>query len=134
MFRAGSEGRLLEQAISLAYPVGDIVLITIVIYTALQVRHHGASQSVSLPLVGTGLVAFAVADSGFSYLTAVGAYSSGNGIDIGWFIGYALILVAALRPSRQVDVDEADEAEEDARLAARPLGALFPRRPSSWPC
>ena len=123
VFRAGSEGRLLEQAISLAYPVGDIVLITIVIYTALQVRHHGASQSVSLPLVGTGLVAFAVADSGFSYLTAVGAYSSGNGIDIGWFIGYALILVAALRPSRQVDVAEADE---DARLAARPLGALFP--------
>ena len=117
-----SEGQLLEQAISLAYPVGDIVLITIVVYTALQVRHHDAPQLVSLPLVGAGLVAFAVADSGFSYLTAIDAYNSGNGIDIGWFLGYALILVAALRPGAGAHVN-IDELE---RLATRPPGALFP--------
>lgn len=124
VFRAGSEGMLLEQAISLAYPIGDTVLITIVIYTALQVRHQGASPpAVSLPLVGTGLVAFAIADSGFSYLTAIGAYSSGSGIDIGWFLGYVLILVAALRPAARFDsIADVD----DDRLAAPPRGALLP--------
>ena len=56
---------------------------------ALQVRHH-RRVAVRLPAAGgTGLVAFAVADSGFSYLTTIDAYSSGNGIDIGWFLGYA---------------------------------------------
>jgi diguanylate cyclase (GGDEF)-like protein/PAS domain S-box-containing protein len=122
VFDASSEKQLLEQAISLTYPLSDIVLITIVIYTALQVRHHGGSQSVSLPLVGTGLVAFAVADSGFSYLTAIDAYMSGNGIDIGWFIGYALIVVAACRPSAELT----DRVDRDQRLATRPPGSLVP--------
>ncbi len=128
IFEAGNGMRLLDQTILLAYPIGDVVLITIVIYTALQLRHHGASQSgsVSLPLVATGLVAFAVSDSGFSYLTAIGAYSSGNGIDIGWFAGYALILVAALRPETEREEAEAALGVEDDRLAAKPLGALLP--------
>ncbi len=122
VFSAGTRGKVLEQTISLAYPVSDIVLITIVFYTALQVRHLGASSNVSLPLVGGGLVAFAVADSGFSYLTAINAYSSGNGIDIGWFTGYALVIVAAIRPSAELDT----KVDEDERLATRPPGALFP--------
>lgn len=123
VLHAGNEDKTLQQAISLAYPIGDIVLLTIVIYTALQVRHYGVSQSVSLPLVGAGLVAFAVADSGFSYLTAVEAYSSGSAIDIGWFVGYALILLAALRPGARLDATKGDEHEG---LATRPLGAFLP--------
>ncbi len=128
VFRAGSGGRVLEQTILLAYPIGDVVVITIVMYTALQVRHRDSVQSVSLPLVGTGLVAFAVADSGFSYLTAVGAYSSGSGIDIGWFIGYALILVAALGPVKPGDraANGQDDPEADDRLSSRPQGSLLP--------
>jgi diguanylate cyclase (GGDEF)-like protein/PAS domain S-box-containing protein len=123
VFRAGNGLGPLTQAISLTYPSSDIVLITIVVCTALQVRRHGGSQLVSLPLVGTGLVAFAVADSGFSYLTAEDAYHSGNGIDIGWFMGYVLILLAALRPGAQHHVTAIDE---DKGLATRPLGALLP--------
>ncbi len=119
ILRSASESQLLEQAISLAYPVGDVVVITIVLYTALRVRQCAVKPPVSLPLVGTGLVAFAVADSGFSYLTATNAYRSGNGIDIGWFVGYALILVAAIRPSM------ARDTAEDGQLRA-PLGTLFP--------
>ncbi len=122
IFRANSTVELFERTITLAYPVADIVLITIVLYTALQVRSHGASQSVSLPLVGAGLVAFAVADSGFSYLVAIDSYKSGNGIDIGWFLGYVLIVVAAQRPVAQSD----DRIERGERLATRPPGALFP--------
>jgi diguanylate cyclase (GGDEF)-like protein/PAS domain S-box-containing protein len=123
VFRAGSETRLLGQVISLAYPISDIVLITLVIYTALQVRQKGARLSLSFPLVGVGLVGFAVADSGFSYLTAVERYRSGSVIDIGWFLGYALILVAALRPQTLLTTASPDD---EARPVGQPLGALLP--------
>ena len=50
----------------------------------------------SLPLIGAGLVALAVADSGFVYLTASESYASGGLIDTGWFFGYLLILGSLL--------------------------------------
>ncbi len=123
VFRAGGESALLGQMISLAYPIGDVVVITIVIYTALlQVRQRGAGRAVPLGLVGTGLIAFAIADSGFSFLTSKDAYVSGNGIDIGWFIGYALIGVAALRRPAEV---EAETTSTD-QAPRQPLGTMLP--------
>ena len=120
----------LAQAISLAYPAGDTVVITIVIYTWLRARHSRQRLPVSLPLVGTGLVAFAVADSGFVYLTTSGAYSSGSLIDIGWFLGFALMLLAALRRGagrRQArQADATDSAVSSARSC--------PMRPSRRRC
>jgi diguanylate cyclase (GGDEF)-like protein/PAS domain S-box-containing protein len=104
-FRAGGDD-VLTQAISLAYPVGDVAVITIVIYSWSRSRQLTEPLPVSLPLVGTGLVAFAVSDSGFTYLTTSGSYSSGSIIDIGWFAGFALLLLAALRrPAEGPGVD-----------------------------
>ena len=120
IFRAGSDSELWAQVISLAYPVGDVVLITIVIYTALRIRQGFERLPMSLPLVAVGLVAFAVADSGFS-LTALGKYSSGNGIDIGWFVGYSLMLLAAVRPASTTDGN--DDLVVDLKA---PMGTLFP--------
>ena len=133
VFRAGSDSQLLAQAISLAYPIGDVVVITIVVYTALQVRQNRSRLPVSLPLVGTGLVAFAVADSGFSYLTTLDAYNSGNGIDVGWFVGYALILLAALRdPDRSARTPTTRCSAQPARHAP-PLRRRDPRaRSRRW--
>jgi diguanylate cyclase (GGDEF)-like protein/PAS domain S-box-containing protein len=113
-------GDVASQVISLAYPVSDIVLITIVVYTWMRARHRGASLPVSLPLIGMGLLALSVADSGFVYLTTSGAYSSGNWIDLGWGAGFCLLLLAALRPGEE---DTELEGEEEA---SRPLGNLLP--------
>ncbi len=88
----GGGDTLLVQLISLAYPIGDVIVITLVLYTWLRARHLHRKLPVSLPLVGSGLLAFAVADSGFTYLTTIGAYSSGSLIDIGWFAGFVLLL------------------------------------------
>jgi diguanylate cyclase (GGDEF)-like protein/PAS domain S-box-containing protein len=118
VFRAG--GDLLTQMISLAYPAGDVVVITIVIYTWLRARQLNRRLPVSLPLTGTGLLAFAVADSGFTYLTTAGIYSSGSLIDLGWFLGFALMLLAALRETGQ------DEERREDHVAVRPLGNLLP--------
>ena len=119
VFRAGADG-LAAQAISLAYPISDVVVITIVVYTWLRSRHLARRLPVSLPLVGSGLLAFAVADSGFAYQATQGLYSSGSAIDLGWFFGFVLMLLAALR--RQPPAAEPREEE----LETRPLGNLLP--------
>jgi diguanylate cyclase (GGDEF)-like protein/PAS domain S-box-containing protein len=113
-------GTVSSQVISLAYPVSDIVLITTVVYTWMRARHRQAVLPVSLPLIGVGLVALAVADSGFVYLTTSGSYSSGNWIDLGWGAGFCVLVLAALRPG-----EEAADAEVE-EVAARPLGNLLP--------
>jgi len=118
VFRSG-EDNLLTQAISLAYPVSDVVVITIVLYTWLRARQQHALLPLSLPLVGVGLLAFAVADSGFVYLTTIGGYSSGSIIDIGWFVGFALMWVAALRSAGA-------DTSTDSPAIAKPLGNLLP--------
>jgi diguanylate cyclase (GGDEF)-like protein/PAS domain S-box-containing protein len=119
VFHAGT-GAFLSQAISLAYPMGDVVIATIVLYVYLRSRHLGRAHGFPLGLIGAGLVAFAVADSGFVYLTATGAYASGALIDLGWFFSFALILLAAARPPRAVDADE------DERSDGRSLSLLLP--------
>jgi diguanylate cyclase (GGDEF)-like protein len=94
VFRAG-EGSVLEQAIALAYPLGDVVLVTFVLVVVARIRVGGAP----VLLLAAGLLSLAVADSGFAYLTQEGAYRTGVPSDAGWFAGYLLVAVAARRPA-----------------------------------
>jgi diguanylate cyclase (GGDEF)-like protein len=94
VFRAG-EGGVLEQAIALAYPVGDVVLATIVFVVVARIRVGGAP----VLLLGAGLLSLAVADTSFAYLTQEGSYSTGSLSDGGWFAGYLLVAAAARRPA-----------------------------------
>ena len=108
LFRAGGDD-LTSQVISLAYPIGDVVVGTIVLFVLARARMGRGTRGTPLPLLGGGLVAIAVADSGFVYLTASGSYSSGALIDAGWFLGYLLILLAARKPEdEEVDEDETE--------------------------
>jgi diguanylate cyclase (GGDEF)-like protein len=93
VFRAG-EGSVLEQAIALAYPAGDVVLATIVFVVVGRARAGGAP----VLLLGAGLLSLAVADTGFAYLTQQGTYRTGVPFDVGWFAGYLLVAAAARRP------------------------------------
>jgi diguanylate cyclase len=94
VFRAG-HGSVLEQAIVLAYPVGDVVLATIVVVVVARIRVGGAP----VLLLGAGLLGLAVADTSFAYLTQEGSYTTGAVSDVGWFAGYLLIAAAARRPA-----------------------------------
>jgi diguanylate cyclase len=93
VFRAG-QGSVLEQAIALAYPAGDVVLVTIVFVVVARIRVGGAP----VLLLGAGLLSLAVADTGFAYLTQEGVYRTGSPTDVGWFAGYLLVAAAAWRP------------------------------------
>ena len=94
----GGSGTFFAQMLSLAYPIGDVVIVTIVVYAILRARQTGRTVPPPLLLVGIGLVSLAIADSGFTYQTATGSYYSGAPIDTGWFAGFLLILLAARSP------------------------------------
>ncbi|MEU4242168.1 EAL domain-containing protein [Actinoplanes sp. NPDC026619] len=103
----------------LAYPLGDVVIITIVLYMLAQQRRHGRVFG-SLVLIAGGVGAFAVSDICYAYLSLTRSYRSGDVLDIGWFAGFALILLAAMRPLPPRH-DGADPAESN-----QPIGILLP--------
>ena len=87
--------------IGLAYPVGDIVTITVLL---IAVRRATKAQVGRILLLIGGLASIAVADSAFTYLTANGTYGSiGSVLDIGWVIGYLLIALAPLWPAPAIE-------------------------------
>jgi hypothetical protein len=88
------QGSALKQTLSLAYPASDVIMVSLVIILFARAGTQGRG---SLVLVMAGLVAFAVADSAFSYLTAVNSYGNGSFLDTGWVAGYLLIGLGALR-------------------------------------
>jgi hypothetical protein len=83
---------LVAQVISLAYPMSDVVLVSLVV---ILLARSGVRGRGSLGLVMTGIVAFAVSDTAFAYLTEVHQYSGGSVLDAGWVAGYLLIGLGA---------------------------------------
>jgi hypothetical protein len=92
LYRA-HQGGLLKQTISLAYPMSDVVMVTLVV---ILIARGGRPVRVQLALVMAGVLAFAVADSSFTYLTEVNSYTGGSFLDTGWVVGYLLIGLGAL--------------------------------------
>ncbi len=91
------DGDFFSHTISLLYPIGDVIVVTIVLYVVLRARQSRARVPAYVWLIGAGLLAMAFSDSGFTYLTATNTYSSGSLIDIGWFCGYVLVLLASFQ-------------------------------------
>jgi len=114
---AGADSAL-ALFISLWYPMGDVVLVTIVMFMVARSRQNGA-MPIPLALVGTGLITFSISDSGFAYTTIVKTYASGAVLDLGWFLGFLLIMLAAVRPAPP-PIPDAQAAD------MRPLGVLMP--------
>jgi diguanylate cyclase (GGDEF)-like protein/PAS domain S-box-containing protein len=106
--------------VSLAYPLGDVVMLTMVLYMLALQRRHGSTFA-SLALVGVGIGAFAASDIGYAYLNLIGKYASGGVTDIGWFVGFSLILVAARKPVTA----EIDEDDQDI-ISMQPVGVMLP--------
>ncbi|TAN33881.1 PAS domain S-box protein [bacterium] len=101
---ADTEDPFVERVIDLAYPVGDILIGTVLI---LAIRRASNQQQGRMLLLLGGLAANSLADSAFAYLTATGNYGAiGSVLDAGWVIGYLMIALAALWPSGRVDVTE----------------------------
>ena len=91
VYEAGASSRL-ALVVSLAYPISDVVLLTV---AAVVLVKAGTTQRLALTLLTVGMACIALSDSTFSYLASRGDYTSGNPIDIGWAAGLLFITVAA---------------------------------------
>ena len=106
--------------VSAAYPVGDVVVLSMVV---MLLARDGAGRR-PLLLLGLGLGGMAIADSGFTYLTSVGDYHTGDVIDLGWFAAFALIAIAALSVPR--------ELTRPVPAEARPVASYLPFIPPAF--
>jgi signal transduction histidine kinase len=85
------------KILDLAYPVGDILIGTILI---LAIRRAHQQQAGRMAFLLIGVASYSVADSAFAYLNAQGTFGAvGNVIDTGWFLGFLMIALAATYPT-----------------------------------
>jgi diguanylate cyclase (GGDEF)-like protein len=112
VYEAGGASRF-AVGLSLAYPVSDVVVVTVAL---LVVGRAQTRQRTTLVLLLVGNVLNALSDSAFVYLNAHEAYNSGNLIDIGW-IAALLALSSAALVSRQASHVEEQEAEMPSRAS-----------------
>jgi diguanylate cyclase len=92
----GSNQDLFSKTFALTYPVGDILIGTVLI---LAIRRAAGQQKGRMAFLLCGVAAYSIADSAFAYLTAQGAYGAvGSVLNTGWFAGFLLIALAAVYP------------------------------------
>ena len=86
------ESGLLGFSINLAYPCGDVVVLTMVLLgTSRRVDHRS-----SLAAVAVAMALIAISDGFYAYLSSSGEFDSGSVIGLGWTAGFGLISCAAL--------------------------------------
>jgi PAS domain S-box-containing protein len=90
-----SNETVITKLMNLAYPMGDILIGTVLI---LAIRRATNQQRGRMLLLLGGLAANSLADSTFAYLSNSGSYVAGDFLDTGWVLGYLMIAVAALWP------------------------------------
>lgn len=92
--------------VAVAYPFGDVVIAFPIV---LVVCRMPTGDRLPLWCLLSGLLALALSDSVYAYLTQVQGYETGSLIDTGWFAGYLAIAVGAFcsdaRPVAALEVD-----------------------------
>jgi diguanylate cyclase (GGDEF)-like protein len=96
------QGTPLAVATDLAYPLGDLVTLALVIGVfALTGWRPGRAWT----LIGIGLAALVTADCLYAYQAAHGTYVSGTMLDALWPAATLLVASAAWQPPRTVSID-----------------------------
>ena len=80
------------MAVSVAYPLGDMVLL--VGLASLLFRAVRAGLRLPLSLVGAGLLGFVVTDLIYGWITLHGSYAGGDLVDAGWMLSLAFFALA----------------------------------------
>ena len=103
-----THGSRLVVLTNMAYPVGDILLLAVIVFVFSVTRWRpGAAWA----LIAAGLLVNTVGDGVFLYGTAVGTYVEGTYVDLLWPLSLALVAFAAWqRPGRVARVELQDRA------------------------
>jgi diguanylate cyclase (GGDEF)-like protein/PAS domain S-box-containing protein len=92
---------LLPKLVSVAYPLGDVMLLAAAIRLALD----GGRRGPSFNLLGAGIVSVLGTDFAYGVMTLDGSFHHQLVLDLGWFAYQALWGAAALHPS-MVELDK----------------------------
>jgi signal transduction histidine kinase len=88
---AGGQSTL-AMSVSVAYPLGDMVLL--VGLASLVLRSVPAGLRLPLGLVAAGLLGFVITDLIYGWITVHGSYAGGDLIDSGWMLSLAFFALA----------------------------------------
>ena len=110
----------LGDLVAIAYPVGDVVILVLVV---MAVRGLPPGNRAAAVLLLVGLAVMAGTDSAYTYLVQNDAYASGDLIDAGWFAAYLAIGAAALVARESAIVDTHPRPRSDAAPGSLPAGA-----------
>jgi PAS domain S-box-containing protein len=117
-----TEDPISEHVLDLAYPIGDILVGTVLV---LAVRRATRRRAFRMLVLLGGIAANGLSDSAFSYLTATGNYTiHGSVLDAGWFLGYLMIAFAGAWPRAAV-TEASEEAPVDLWQLALPWLAVL---------
>jgi diguanylate cyclase (GGDEF)-like protein len=83
---------VLQTAFSIAYPVGDVVLL--VGLASVLLRGSATSSARALQFIAAGLTLFVAADLAYGYITLHSTYHGGDPVDTLWMAAFALFAVA----------------------------------------
>jgi diguanylate cyclase len=115
-------GGALATTLSVAYPVGDLVIILGVAAAMLS----SSVRSVPLRLLAASLAAFVIGDLGFGYLSLADRYDAADWPDAFWMI--ALTLMVAAADHQRCTAGEGTSGRENegpaARVSALPYMAI----------
>ena len=98
-----TQGGTIDVAFNLAYPVCDVLQLTLIVM-AFGLNRWRVDRS--WLLLGLGQLANVVADSAFSYQSAVGTYVTGSWVDTLWPLGAVLTAAAAWQAVSRRRVEE----------------------------
>lgn len=113
----------LESALSIAYPVGDLLMLFGV--TAVLLRRPAAASRHSLVVLAFGAFVFVIADTAFGWLDANDAYISGSWPDMLWLLAQASFVFATVLQLAGAR-DRCARSLEDlgSRISALPYAAV----------
>jgi len=90
-----SDGPMMGAATNLAYPIGDLGLLALVVAAIMVVGWKGSGL---WRLIACAFALFAVADSIYLLQVAEGTYATGGIVDLGWPLAALFVGLAAWRP------------------------------------
>src|SRR5215211_5888808 len=118
----------LAKAVSVAYPLADIVLIACLVILASRPEEQTLLPAVRL--LALGLILIVVADSNFAYWSLHDAYATGSLPDVGWSLGYMLVALGAFA-ARLAPTGEAATSPDEPGDMPRSASSLAEQR--VWP-
>ena len=126
---ANNTAPAMAQILSLAYPVGDILLFSATLLLIYQQSKNQRSGGTLLLVAGATLML--IVDCIFSYQSLIGTYVSGNILDSGWVAAFLLFGLAGIRQADRVH-STAGKAQADLPEQSVALPAWASYLPYAW--